>query len=598
MAGPVTAMAAVTKPDSALIHQQLGRGYLLAKSYPDSAMNLYREAISLADSQKITSKVIASAKIKLANWEYYRGNTSPAISQALGAMEYYKQKGDVGREAGTMILVADILRASRLFDQAFAYLSDAQQLTRKLNDSLLLARVYNRVAATELDDTVNRYDSVDRHARLSLAIARSLKNDTLIYNNLNILGVLETYRKNYRKSLDYLNEANRLVARVYPEDEPLVLINMARNLYLLKEYDKAVELDKRAIQLADKFAIPQYVRLAAANLKDHYQATGDLGQCLEYTNRYFLAKEHVTEQQVLVRLKEFNNRLLVEKKENENQRLSYEYQLANSRLQYLAVVGAMLMILLLTITVFFFSQRRQKNRIRIIAAQLDQSNRFLNKFISVLAHDLRSPFNAILGFTEMLKNDAELTPDDKEMAISRLYSVSRTTFNLLEKMLEWSRIQSGSVKPVVKECNLIDLVEETIQVLEASSSLKNISIVFHSQHPVMVQADPDMILTVIRNILSNAIKFTRPGGKVEISAERIAESALIRIKDNGTGIPPSNLDTLFRPDQNYKSQGTVGEKGTGLGLILCSEYVHLHQGRITVTSEPGKGSEFTVELPA
>lgn len=590
-------MAAKFIPDSVIVQQKLNKGFQLAHELPELAMSLYREAITLADSQKIESCAIASAKINLANYEYYRGNTSPAISLALSAMEYYRQNGDKGQEASAMILVGDILRATRLFDQAFSYLLQAEKKITPLNDNLLMAKVYNRLAATELDDTVNRRDSVDRHARLSLAIARSLKNDTLIYNNLNILGVLETYRKNYKKSLDYLEEANQIVVRVFPEDEPLVLINMARNLYLLKEYNKAVEHDKRAIQLADKYQIPQYVRLAAANLKDYYQSTGNLEQCLYYTNRFFLAKEHVVEQQVLVRLKEFNNRILIEKKESENQRLVYENRLAKSRLRYFTSVGLMLILLLLTITVFFFMQQRQKNKIRKIASKLDQSNQVMNKFISILAHDLRSPFNAILGFTELLRNDHSLTEKEKESAIDQLYSVGRSAYHLLERMLEWSRIQSGSVKPRKKLCNLNDLVRETIQVLEPSSLLKNIAIRVQDDDPVMLLADPDMIQTVIRNLISNAIKFTYPGGWVEIGIENNQDSAILRIRDNGIGISPDNIDKLFRVDQNLKSQGTAGEKGTGLGLILCGDYVHLHQGRITVESKPGAGSVFTIELP-
>jgi signal transduction histidine kinase len=153
------------------------------------------------------------------------------------------------------------------------------------------------------------------------------------------------------------------------------------------------------------------------------------------------------------------------------------------------------------------------------------------------------------------------------------------------------------VKPTKRLCNLNDLVRETIQVLESSSSLKNITIRFQDDNPVMLQADPDMIQTVIRNLISNAIKFTYPGGWVEIGIESNQDTVIIRIRDNGIGISPDNIDKLFRVDQNLKSQGTAGEKGTGLGLTLCGEYVHLHQGRITVESKPGAGSEFTIELP-
>lgn len=574
----------------------LRQGRTIEATDRDRAMVLYKIAIDKADSAGIVSHEIGETCEKLANYEYYRGNTEIAITLALRALSIYEEQQNSKQATQMMILVGDILRGNELYDQSHEYLIKALGKARLQNDNTLVSATYNRLAALGVNDFRIPLDTTERFANLSLDIARAQQDGKTIYNNLNILGVVEIMRENYPKSLDYLKEALSTAREAFPEDEPLILHNMARSYFAMGLSAKAVEYDKAALKLAQELQIPQYIRLASSYLKDYYIANRNFEEGLKYAIQYYQAKDFILTQKVLVQLKEFNNRIETVKQRSENQRLIYEQKLTDGRLRNYMLIGISLVILLIVTTGFILYQYRQRRQIRMIASQLDQSNKVLMRFISVLGHDLRSPFNAILGFTDILKNEPALNPGDRDMAIDRLYTVSRSTYKLLERILEWSRLQSGSVKPNRKLCDLSELVRETIHTLEPAALLKKIEIKYDYPGPQTLLVDENMILTVIRNIISNAIKFSKPGGRIEVGCVPDPGRISFYFRDNGIGISRQNLERLFHLDNAYKSQGTAGESGTGLGLILCKEYLAMHGGTLDVKSEEGKGSTFTISI--
>ncbi len=541
-----------------------------------------------------------TALYRLANYEYYRGNTERAITLALQAMDACRRRNDTAGALRAMILAGDILRGNELFDQSAAYLTEALKDAILLNDSGLIAEAYNRLAALGTDDARISQDTVVSHARKSLEIARRIRDDKLIYNNLNILGVLEISRKHYDRSIRHLQEALVLAQKTFREDEPLILHNLARNYFLLDNNTKAVELEKRAFELATSLNIPQYIRLSSSYLKDYYTSVGNYQEALKYAVKYYQAKDFILTQKVLVQLKEFNNRIETEKQRSVNQQLLMEQKLTRSRMQNMVFAGILLLLLLAVTTGFLIFQHRQRQKLKRIASKLDQSNKVLTRFISVLGHDLRSPFSAILGFTDILKNDSETGQQERAMITEKLYNVSRSTFRLLERILEWSRLHSGTVRPVMKPFDLMEVVRESINILEPVALLKKIRILFDYPGKMMITADENMIFAVIRNLLSNAIKFSHAGGNIEIYTTKDNRSILLSIRDHGVGISPENQKLLFQLDQNYKTEGTAGERGTGLGLILCMEYLAMHGAKLELTSDVGKGSTFSMRytLPA
>lgn len=230
--------------------------------------------------------------------------------------------------------------------------------------------------------------------------------------------------------------------------------------------------------------------------------------------------------------------------------------------------------------------------------KLQELNSTKDRFFSIIAHDLKNPFNTIIGFSEMLliKLDS-LTKEKLVTFIKAIYNSSRSLYNLLENLLLWSRSQSERIKFQPSELQIKGIVEANILLQRENIKKKEIKIQTRIPKDLLVFADTDMMDTIIRNLLSNAIKFTPNKGIIEIACEYKKGNSIIRISDTGRGIPADVIPDLFRIDKSVSTEDIEGEKGTGLGLILCKEFIDKHNGRIFVESIPGKGSTFTVSLP-
>lgn len=583
--------------DSVTFHRMV----LEAKGiYPvnrDSAMQIYRNALDVADKAKLFDDSVATVSYRVAYADYYLGNTEKAAKLALKTLGASTARHDTNGMIRLMLLMGDILRGSTLHDQAYQYINDAKKLAIQSDNRLRLAEADNRLAAVYLEDKRYPDDTAFVYAQKSLAIARQDNLPLLVYNNLNIMSLVETQRENYHKSISLLEEAYPLVVRYFPDDEALILVNQARNYKYLGKVEKSKQLNMRALKLAEERKIPQYIRLACLNLEIIFMEEGNYREAYHYMTLYYQNKEFILTQQVQVKLREFQQTMENERQLAETRQLMLEQKSARNERNYLLALGILLISLLSASVVFLVRQYRLRVRTKLIAHQLTQSNKVLRRFISVLAHDLRSPFNAILGFTDILRNEPDLSDDDRNLATEKLYSVSSSTYRLLERLLEWSQLQSGSAKPVLGSCDLSAMVSETIQSLEPAALLKKIGLQWNPHGPQMVMADMNMVMTCIRNLISNAIKFTHPGGNVMVDIVRSGKFLTLRITDNGVGIEPDVLPKLFMIEENYKSTGTAGEKGTGLGLILCREYIEMNNGFLKVDSKPGAGSRFEIWLP-
>ncbi|MEI7723775.1 MAG: HAMP domain-containing sensor histidine kinase [Bacteroidota bacterium] len=219
-------------------------------------------------------------------------------------------------------------------------------------------------------------------------------------------------------------------------------------------------------------------------------------------------------------------------------------------------------------------------------------------FMSIISHDLRSPFNGILGFIDLLLQEYhEITDEERIQYIQNIQSSSQTAFNLLENLLEWSRIQTGKIQLNFEKLNIGELIDETILLLQTAADKKQILLNSLVKPDCFIYADKNSMLTAIRNLLSNALKFTPKGGQITVRAAQAGSMWEISISDTGIGISPENLANLFFTGKVVKTRGTDNEKGTGLGLILCKEFIEKNGGTIRAQSNPGFGSTFIISLP-
>ncbi len=229
---------------------------------------------------------------------------------------------------------------------------------------------------------------------------------------------------------------------------------------------------------------------------------------------------------------------------------------------------------------------------------LKESNKTKDKFFSIISHDLKSPFNSMLGFSKMLDEKFEKYDTEKKKKFINIINQGlQDTYKLLENLLTWSRSQRGSIDFKPEKLNLHLLAKETSGLLHQSTENKSIKLKNKIADNIYVDADKDMLSTIIRNLISNAIKFTQKGGDISINAKNKQQFIEISVKDNGIGISKEIQSKLFDIGENTSTQGTENETGTGLGLILCKEFVEKHGGKIWIKSEEEKGSEFVFIIP-
>lgn len=230
---------------------------------------------------------------------------------------------------------------------------------------------------------------------------------------------------------------------------------------------------------------------------------------------------------------------------------------------------------------------------------LTELNATKDKFFSIIAHDLRNPMSAILGLAKSLERRIlEKKYDKLDTFCFHIHQTTEQSFNLLNNLLDWSRMQTGRMSFLPLILKLEPLVQENIKLLASNCNEKNITVAYDIPSTLELNADKFMITTVIRNILGNAIKYTHPKGMIEISAKEMDGNILIAIKDNGIGIAKENAKKLFKIETNFSTLGTNKEIGTGLGLILCKEFIKKHNGNIWVESIEDKGTTFYFTLPS
>ena len=230
--------------------------------------------------------------------------------------------------------------------------------------------------------------------------------------------------------------------------------------------------------------------------------------------------------------------------------------------------------------------------------QLQQLNSTKDKFFSIIAHDLRSPFQSLLGLSDMLLDELKESNNTEQKNYARMiHESSHHIYMLVENLLTWSKTQRNKMSFEPVEIDISSIIDETLNLLRPNSDQKNISTEKHFGTDKHGYADKNMIEMVIRNLVSNAIKFTPQNGKIYISLNENNDDLQVEIRDNGIGITPENQIKLFNLDSNYSNKGTNGEEGTGLGLIICKEFIEKNNGKIRVESNPGKGSSFFFTIP-
>ncbi len=262
------------------------------------------------------------------------------------------------------------------------------------------------------------------------------------------------------------------------------------------------------------------------------------------------------------------------------------------------ISGISISILLYLLMLTFSKVAYRSLQIKRQNEELKNINATKDKFFSIIAHDLRSPFGAIVGYSNILEKQVEKKNYSGIAEFAEIIQISsEKAMALLMNLTEWAQSQTGIIRFNPKPLDMVDLIHEAVNLFSdiANQKLIEIEKILPPEAPVM--ADKAMVSTILRNLLSNAIKYSEPGGKITLSVTIKTDELIVFVADSGVGIPENRMDRIFRIDESYSTSGTMNEKGTGLGLILCKEFIDKHNGKIWVESKEGKGSVFYFSLP-
>ncbi len=401
-----------------------------------------------------------------------------------------------------------------------------------------------------------------------------------------------------REMKDKPNEANILVHL------GAVHLKNGKDKEALRYLDTAM-LKARQLKLSDVL-LEAYGQLA--NL---YVKKGKSALAYEYLNSYIQLKDSLFNEQFKQSLTRGASRAGIGIRELQEehllrQNLEQSLQMERNNNSKVALLGFALFIILLLIVIFkkYYSKNRsyddleEKNKlIELQKAELENLNTTKDKFLSIIAHDLKNPLTSLLGFADLAYTEFdEISDSEKRSYLNIIRTSSQQIYSLLDNLLSWSRAQTGRIDFNPEKVSLSELVENSIDVVQSSADNKQITLFKDFTNEVIVSVDKNMVFTVLRNLLSNAIKFTPNGGSVTVSCKRTDSTAEIVVADTGIGMSKDELSRLFKLDGNLKISGTNNETGTGLGLILCQEFMNLHQSKIEAESVKGEGSRFSFKV--
>lgn len=611
---------------------QLSIYYKIAKSYRnlnpyigldyiDSARHI---AIKSGDKQ-MEARIINETGVLYRKVDLYR----EAVDQHQKALKIFRQARDSMGIAFAYANLGNVFLIIGQLDKALEYNLRSLQMKYELRDSLQIA--YSLRTTALVYQAMKKYDSAMRYFSKALDIYQ-VKGDK--YDVGNIYYHLATANlasgTNQNLALLYLGKAFDFYDELESDyGTALVKYNAGKAYYQLKKFDKARELYSEALQLAQKSGTPKILLDVYRDLSELNKKLGNYRESLIYFENYArirdsLFNETFSKNIVEMQAKYKNDEQLAEiallKKENQ---LIRNEQRLKSAYVYLLVTGILLVLAVLGLLMWRYRDKKRinkqleeevKNRKdheqKLIQSerQLKEVNLTKDKFFSIISHDLKSPFGAMKGLVELLQAGYdEMSDMEKKELIGEINKATNNTFSLLSNLLAWSQSQRDTIEFHPVAINVSEICSGTIDFLLPAARKKNIGIESNIAEDLHVVADRNMLTTIIRNLLSNAVKFTSDGGTVNIKSKMLATQhgnngynkfVEISVSDTGVGISGENLDKIFRIEEKFKTPGTNDESGTGLGLMICKEFVEKHHGTIRVDSEEGVGSTFAFTLPA
>lgn len=589
-------------------------------------------AWKIADSIR-NDELLAEAAVAAGIAFRLRNNYSKSASFLISATDRYRALGKIPETGYCLRQLSETYRASGELSQAEKYLLQALRVYTSLNDTLNLAVTYNRLAATTYEQYYNDPEFLkifDKKIKDPLVFRQAIDAVPVLWKRVLLLNhyIRQTllYSENERSLRDNkistgIIKAGLLGSRMQYEeacallytivdsikagnnqdDLPLALFNLSTCLLGAGKPEQAEIVARESYRLALEKDIKIYLILSAKALHEVYVALGDYQKAYHYLDLFIRLRRENYNADVDLKLNEVKY-----SSELRHRELEISNRDTRIRLIVLSFTGISLTIVIFIIVLFFKNKKlsvlnnslRESNRvISDQNQQLVKLNSERTLFFSIIAHDLRNPLSGFRSLTELMASGmSNMTNDEIKQALNLLKTSSDRIYELLENLLQWSRIQNGLITYTPEKLSLTDMLVDCAGLLEGAATSKNIIIRVLVSHDCRVTGDRKMLETVIRNLASNAIKFSYPNNEIRLRCAINSEVMTVSVEDDGAGMTEETLASLFNQEPSKPDEGTRGETGTGLGLILCRDFLLKHNSELKIQSKPGKGSIFSFSL--
>lgn len=538
------------------------------------------------------------------------GDYESSIELLGRSLEIRRQRNDSLGIARTLSNTSDILNRIGRTGQALEMLEEARVIYTKMADNSGLASVYNNMGTVYQKTGDN--EQAKEFFLLSIKMKCEEDDPRFTANTYNNLGMTSMALGNLTEAKDYYQKALNLRTKIN-DVFGLATVNVnLGELYLLKsEYEKSEQHLFLALEYAEKEMFKEPLQRIYYQLSQLFAATGRFENAFRYSEKSSSLNNELYNEELKKQANNLEMKLRTEIIYRENQMLKIDNRLKEMIIRrnqvslLMSIVFSLFIIIVVIIIWARLKEKRRMNRqlenticlLRNSEKKLKEANTAKDSFFSILAHDLTSPFNALLGFSDLLVSSYDdFDDEERKTFVYNIYKTSGETFKLLQNLLEYGNIQIGKISFEPENIDLAKLIKNDQELSSYIDNNKGIDVKINIPEGSIVYADKQMLKTIMRNLLSNAIKFTPKSGKVKLASETDNDHLLISVSDSGIGIPDEWQKSIFGINKEFKRKGTENERGTGLGLVLCAELVKKNKGKIWLESVENEGSTFYLAL--
>jgi len=573
----------------------IGDIYVSRQDYAQAKQN-YERALKMYDELQ-NIKGIIHANNSIGHTFSTTENYDQAMTHYLKSLSFAQKLNDKKEVANCYINVANMLNAQSDNINAIKYLQKSVSIFEQVNDSYNMGVCYNNIAANYIDlDSINQAMA---YLDKSLAIYIKLddkRGQAACYLNM---GIISSKSNQHLTAIKYYKSALKLNEQLNDRRRIAVCIaNMTISFLKTGKYNEAIANSEKGLAIADEMKLTSLQSMFYQSLSSSYDSLKLYEQAFKYHKLFKQASDSVLNSENRKLVLEMEAKYQNERKEivisnltKDNELQQVQIEKNRNMMVFLAVISVLVLILSIVFYRLYDLKRKSETALKELNATKD-------KFFTIIAHDIKNPLSAYRSVTKMLTTSFyELSEQRKLEHIRGIHKSSENLYNLFQNLLQWSTSQSGSLQFKPQQLDLAVLAYKSVATLQESADKKNIQLQLDIKPGIYAYGDINMVSTIFTNLISNAIKYSHPDSSITINSTETGQFIQVGVIDSGIGISKEDTGKLFRVDVDHKTIGNSEEKGTGIGLILCMEFVTRNGGKLWVLSETGRGSAFYFTLP-